>query len=147
MGQPDSPELTEADLDETKALDRRFTEAISRKDLDAVMACVWDHPDLVWVLNGVVHRGPDAVRTAVKALFDQHESVHLEVNEVTVFPAGDTVVGVGTATYDLKPLDGGPRQLLVERWSDVRRKVDGRWVYVLDHTTHLSGKEGATRSA
>jgi hypothetical protein len=27
--------------------------------------------------------------------------------------------------------------LMVERWSDLRRKIDGRWVYVLDHTTVL----------
>ena len=43
-------------------------------------------------------------------------------------------IGVGTFTYDLKPTDG-PRQLMVERWSDLRRKIDGRWVYVLDHST------------
>ena len=146
MGQPDSPELAQADLDEAKALDRRLTEAIGRKDLDGVMACVWNHPDLVWVLNGVVYRGPDAVRSAVKELLDNHESISLEVNDVTVTQSGNHVVGVGTATYHLKPVDG-PGKLLVERWSDVRRKVDGRWVYVLDHTTHLPGEEEEPRSA
>ena len=85
MPEHDSPQaLTTADLAEaTHELDRRFTESMSRKDLDAAMACFWDDPDVVVALNGDVHRGPDAVRAAIKEMFDQHESVRLEVNEVT----------------------------------------------------------------
>ena len=125
---------TGADLAEAKELDRRLIEAMERKDLDAVMACFWDNPDLFVVLDGKVKRGPPAVRAAFKELFDQNESVRLEVNEVTHLPSGDGVIGVGTATYELKS-EGGPPRLMVERWSDLRRKIGGRWVYVLDHTT------------
>ena len=98
------------------------------------MDCFWNDPALVVVLGGHVQRGPDAVRAALKEMFDQNESIRLKVDEVTHLPSGDGVIGVGTATYDLKPANG-PRQLMVERWSDLRRKIDGRWVYVLDHTT------------
>ena len=126
--------LTEADLAEAKDLDRQLTQAMGRKDLDAVMACFWNDPDLVLALNGDVYRGPDAVRARLKELFDQNESIRLEVNEVTHIPSGDGVIGIGTATYEFKPASG-PRQLMVERWSDLRRKIDGNWVYVLDHTT------------
>jgi len=126
--------LSEADLAEAKDLDRQLTEAMGRKDLDAAMACFWDDPDLVVALNGDVHRGPDAVRGALKAMFDQNESISVEVNEVTHLPSGVGVIGVGTATYEFRPASGPP-QLMVERWSDLRRKIDGRWVYVLDHTT------------
>ncbi|MCK4542524.1 MAG: nuclear transport factor 2 family protein [Spirochaetales bacterium] len=128
--------LTKADLSEAKDLDRRFTEALRRKDLDAAMACFWNDPDLVVVLNGKVHRGPDAVRASIKEMFDQNESIRVEVDEVTHLPSGDGVIGVGTATFDLKP-SGSSSQLMVERWSDLRRKIDGRWVYVHDHTTVL----------
>ncbi len=126
--------LAEADLAEAKDLDRRFTEAMSQKDLDAAMACFWNGPDLVVVLNGNVYLGHHAARAAIKEVFDQNETVRLEVNEITHVPSGDGVIGIGTATYELKPA-GGPRKLMVERWSDLRRKIDGRWVYVLDHTT------------
>ena len=96
--------------------------------------CFWNDPDLVLALNGDVHRGPEAVRAAIKGMFDQNESIRMEVNEVTHLPSGDGVIGVGTATYEFQPASG-PSQLMVERWSDLRRKIDGRWVYVLDHTT------------
>jgi ketosteroid isomerase-like protein len=69
-------------------------------------------------------------------MFDQNESIRVEVDEVTHLPSGDGVIGVGTATFDLKP-SGSSSQLMVERWSDLRRKIDGRWVYVHDHTTVL----------
>lgn len=126
--------LSEGELAEAKELDRKLCEAISRKDLDAAMACFWDDPDVVAVIAGEVQKGPDAVRSGLKQLFDQNESVGLEVNEITYLRSGDGIIGVGTATFDLKPVNG-QRQLLVERWSDLRRKIDGRWVYVLDHTT------------
>ena len=125
---------TKADHFEAKDLDRRFAEALSRKDLDAAMACFWNDPDLIVVLDGNVHRGPAAVRNGIKELFDSSESISMEVNEVTYVESVDGVIGVGTATLDLKHV-GGPRQLMVERWSDLRRKIDGHWVYVLDHTT------------
>ena len=130
---------TKADLDEAKDLDRRLTEAVSRKDIDAAMACFWDNPDLVMLFRGQVYRGTDAVRASFEELFDQNESIRLEVNEITHLPSGDGLIGVGTATYELKP-EGGPRKLMVERWSDLRRKINGRWVYVLDHTTEIPEK-------
>ena len=135
MGKNVSAEsLSEAGLAEAKDLDRRLCDAISRKDLDAAMACFWDSPDMVAVIAGSVQKGPAAVRQGMKQLFEQNESVSLEVNDVTYLRSGDGVIGVGTATFSLKPTDGQP-QLVVERWSDLRRKIDGRWVYVLDHTT------------
>ena len=128
--------LTDAELAEAKELDQRLCEAFGRKDLDAAMACFWDSPDLIAVIAGSVQKGPAAVRDGLKQMFDQNESLRLEVNEVTYLRSGDGVIGVGTATFDLKPVNG-ERQLMVERWSDLRRKIDGRWVYVLDHATML----------
>jgi uncharacterized protein (TIGR02246 family) len=131
-----SPSLSEADLAAAKELDQRLTEAMSRKDVDAVMACFSNDADLVVVLDGTVYRGPEEMRAGVQAMFDHNESVKLEVNEISLVPSGDAIIGVGTATHDHRPRSGA-RKLVVERWSDLRRKIDGRWVYVLNHTTHL----------
>ena len=132
----DEPSLYNTDLAEMKELDRRLAEALSNKDIEAAMECFWNDPGLVLMLNGTIFRGPEAARAAIKEMFDQNESINVEVNEITHLPSGDGVVGVGTATYALKPMEG-PRRLMVERWSDLRRKIDGKWVFVLDHTTHL----------
>lgn len=126
--------LTDAEMAEAKDLDRRLCEAFGKKDLEAAMACFWDSPDLVAVIGGQVQHGPSEVREGIRKLFEQNESLKLEVNEISYVRSGDGVIGVGTATFHLQP-PGGRRQLMVERWSDLRRKIDGRWVYVLDHTT------------
>jgi uncharacterized protein (TIGR02246 family) len=115
-------------------LAQRFTTAMSRKDLEGAMSCFWNSPELIVVLFGNVQRGYDSVRNGIAAMFEQNETVKLTINEISYVRVGGMVMAVGTATYDLKP-KGGPAMQLVERWTDLERRIDGRWVYVLDHAT------------
>jgi ketosteroid isomerase-like protein len=124
------------DLSEAKDLDRQFVQAMSAKDLDAAMACFWDSPDLIVVLFGNVQRGAEAVWAGISRMFAENDSVRLTVNEANYVPVGDAVMTVGTATYDLQPT-GGPSVQIVEVWTDLKRKIGGRWVYVLDQATMI----------
>ena len=129
--------LNQMDLQAQKELDHRFCQAMSGKDLDGVMSCLWNDSNLIVVLfDGTVYRGWDNVREAVGHLFGGFPSVRLDIDEVSHIPLGDGAAAVGTATYQLQGADGST-QRIVERWTDVRRKVDGRWVYVLDHAHAL----------
>ena len=129
--------LSQADLQSQRELDSAFCNAMSRKDLAGVMQCLWHDPNLVVVLfDATVYRGWDAVRDAVQQLFDTFPEVRLEIDEVSHVPVGDGIVAVGTATYSLQAADGSAVRI-VERWTDLRRKVDGRWIYVLDHAHAL----------
>ena len=101
------------------------------------MQCLWHDPNLVVVLwDATVYRGWDSVRNAVQQLFDTFPKVSLGIDEVSHVPVGDGIVAVGTATYNLQSADGSAVRI-VERWTDLRRKVDGRWIYVLDHAHAL----------
>jgi ketosteroid isomerase-like protein len=132
-----SSTISEEDLQAQEELDQAFCSAMSRKDLEGVMKCLWDDPNLVVVLwDATVYRGPDAIRAAAQQLFDTFPVVQLKINEVSHVPVGDGVVAVGTATYDLQAPDGSAVRI-IERWTDLRRKIDGRWVYVLDHAHEL----------
>jgi ketosteroid isomerase-like protein len=126
--------LSAADLAGVKDLAQRFVDSINRKDLDGTMACVWNSPDMVWVSFGTVIRGWDGFRGGVSQMFTSNETVKIAVTDISYVPVGDAVMAVGTATIDMQPKNG-PSQHIVERWTDVERKIDGRWVYVLDHTT------------
>jgi ketosteroid isomerase-like protein len=129
--------LNQIDLQAQKELDHRFCEAMSRKDLNGVMSCLWNDPNLIVVLfDGTVYRGWESVREAVGHLFTSFLSVRLDIDEVTHIPLGDGAAAVGTATYQLQAPDGST-QRVVERWTDLRRQVDGRWIYVLDHAHAL----------
>ena len=123
-------------IETAKDLDWRLCEAMSRKDLDALMAFFWDSPDLIVVLFGNLLRGEEAVRASIAQMFKHNESIKVTILESRSVPVGDAVMTVGTATYDLKPKNGTSVQI-VEVWTDLIRKIDGRWVYVLDHATMI----------
>jgi ketosteroid isomerase-like protein len=129
--------ISEQDLRSQRELDHAFCTAMSRKDLAGVMQCLWHDPNLVVVLwDATVYRGWESVRDAVQKLFDTFPEVRLEIDEVIHVPVGDGIVAVGTATYSLRAADGSTVRI-VERWTDLRRSVDGRWIYVLDHAHAL----------
>jgi ketosteroid isomerase-like protein len=122
----------------TEDLDHRFTGGMSRMDIEQVMGCFWNSPDLILVVyDGTVFRGFDAVRNAVQQMFAQCETLSLVIDEVSHIRQGESVFAVGTATYEMKTNEGDS-QKITERWTDVRRKVDGRWVYVMDHAHALA---------
>ena len=129
-----APSLAGADLLVVQEqLDQRFCESVSQRDIEQFMSCFWNSPDLIFVgFDGTVLRGADNVRQAMEGSFTQSESLGMVIDEVCHIPAGESVFAVGTATFEMRAKDGTSQQV-VERWTDVRRKVDGRWVYVLVH--------------
>jgi len=118
-------------------LSERFLAAFAAKDLDGVMDCFWNSPDLVLVLeNGFVVRGWDNVRFGVEMMLNSHDAVLLEVNEVSRFRLGANVYSVGTATWTRTA--NGVSTSFVETWTDVAKKVNGKWVYIMDHAHDLT---------
>ncbi len=129
--------LSSEELQANQELDRRFVDAMSHKNIEQVMSCVWDSPDLIFVgIDGTVVLGADGFRKSVEDWFAQCESLSLVVDEIRHIPVGDSVFAVGTATYTIQGKDGSVNKL-TERWTDVRRKIGGRWIYVLDHAHAL----------
>lgn len=116
-------------------LDERFLTAMAEKDVDAAMSCFIDSPELVAVIWGNEYRGPTQLKEAMTTLFEQYDEIALIIDRVHEFRSGDSVIAVGQATYTLRK--GEVQSKLSEIWSDVRRKVNGRWVYVLDHAEVL----------
>ena len=134
----DVQQLSDEDLAANQELDRQFVEAMSQKDVEKVMSLFWNSPHFVLVTHdGTVHLGWGNARKALQEMFAGLESARLEINEVTHARSGDCVLAVGTATYQMEPRFGQPQQL-TERWTDVRRKIGGRWVYVLDQAHALA---------
>src|SRR3972149_6296942 len=130
--------LTAADLLANQELDQRFIESMSKMDIEKLMSCFWNSPDLIFVdFDGTVNRGSDNIRKVFEQFFTQFDSLNLVCDEISHIRAGNSVFAVGTATYTMQTKDGTSQQV-TQRWSDVRGKVEGRWVYVLDHVHFLS---------
>ena len=130
--------LSSEDLLANQELNQRFVDGMCQKNIEQVMSCIWDSPDFIFVAtDGTVFLGSDNFRKTIEEWFVQFESLHCVIDEVKHIPAGDSVFAVGTGTYELKSKDGSLLKLR-ERWTDVRQKIGGRWIYVLDHAQVLT---------
>ena len=122
---------------ENRELDRQRVEAFNRKDVEQLMMMRWNSPDLVDVFpDGTVFRGWDNVRQGLEQFFAGLEAIRLEVTEVSYIPSVDGVLAVGTYTVQLQPKEG-PLQQMTACWTDFRRKHEGNWVIVYEHTHAL----------
>jgi uncharacterized protein (TIGR02246 family) len=125
--------LTGTDLLDNLELERLFCEGMAQRNVEQVMSCFWNSPGVIFVdFEANVFLGSDNVRKVIEGFLAQFESLHLVIDEITRFRAGETVLAVGTATYEMQMKDGTSRRV-TERWTDVRVKADGRWVYAMDH--------------
>jgi ketosteroid isomerase-like protein len=122
---------------ENQDLDTRMITAMSRKDIDGVMSCFANSPELIAVLWGTEMHGVAELRRAVESIFSECEQLQLRIDRISRVRNGDNVLAVGHATYVM--VRGGVPSTVRELWTDARRKVDGRWVYMLNHAEILAG--------
>lgn len=116
----------------------KFQSSFENGDVDGVMSCFWNSPDVILVLeNGQVVRGWDNIRMGVQNTIENTDARSVVVDEVEQFRLGENVYSVGTATWTITP-KGGTEFSYTERWTDVIRKVSGQWVYLVDHAHDLT---------
>ena len=133
--------LSDEDLLANQELNQRIGEGMIQKNIEQIMSCIWDSPDFVFVAtDGTVFLGSENFRKATKAWFAAFESIDVVEEEARFIPAGDSLLVVGKATYTLTAKDGSSHKL-PEVWTDVRKKIGGRWVMVLDHAHALNTPE------
>ena len=130
--------LSEEDILANQELNQRFVDGICQKNIEQIMSCVWDSPDFVFVAtDGTIFLGSENFRKATEAWFSAFKSIDVALLEIKFIPAGDSLLVVGKATYTLTAEDGSSHKL-PEVWTDVRKKIDGRWIMVLDHAHALT---------
>ncbi len=114
-------------------LDKKFIEAYNNRDTDSIMETYWNSPDLVSFPPGVMESlGWEATKKAMQEEFANAPDFVLELTESNIVAVGDAIVGYGKWRYTIKIPNAEP--MIVEgRYSDVKAKRDGKWVYILDH--------------
>ena len=108
--------------------------AFKAGDAEAVSACYAD--DAVMWLSGVpMARGRDAIRDTYTGFLSgvtiQDASLHLIDEKVM----GDTRVGWGTYSISVVDKASKAESVVTGRYTDIQKKVDGRWLYIVDHAS------------
>jgi uncharacterized protein (TIGR02246 family) len=121
------------EIDEVSAVDC-FLPAFRAGDADAVTACY--APDAVlWIPGAPMAKGSQAIHDMLAGWFGT-----VSVKEMTIERMGGSTVGdesVNWGTYKLVVVakEGGAETTTVGRFVDVSRKIDGKWLYVVDHAS------------
>jgi len=88
---------------------------------------------MLWVNFGTVVWGYDGFRSGLGQMFERNDTVKIAVTDITYVPVGDMIMA-WHRDIDLQPKAAptGARRGALDRPGE---EIDGRWVYVLDHTT------------
>lgn len=131
----ENKESPEQMIASAKALDQQFVESFSKGDVDGVMATYWNSPDLVsYPPDSMEVRGWQAAKDALAQSFSQMPGASLELLESNNKVEGDVVLGFGKWRLTITPPEGDP-MVINGRYTDVKAKRDGKWVYILDHAS------------
>ncbi len=118
-----------------KALDQQFIDAYNNLDVDGVMACYWNSPELVSYPPGnMVEHGPAEVKHGLTDFFNSVPALKLELTETHYKVVGDAVLGWGLWHMEIPTPDGQSMEMN-GRFLDVKAKRDGKWVYIIDHAS------------
>jgi len=122
-----------ADSGQGKA-DACWRKAFLAGDADATAACY--APDAVfWPPGGTMATGSKAIRDSYAKFFADNK-----VATVDIKPLGDRTIGMDSAswgTYSLTytPKAGGAMKTETGRYNELSRKINGHWLYVVDHAS------------
>jgi uncharacterized protein (TIGR02246 family) len=111
-----------------------WNKAFVASDADAVALCY--APDAVmWFPGGPMASGRDAIREGYKGFFTGNTIKSAVLSPMGGTTAGDTAVAWGTYTIVMVSKESGAEVTEVGRYTDVQKKIDGRWQYVVDHAS------------
>ncbi|WEN14243.1 nuclear transport factor 2 family protein [Rhodanobacter sp. AS-Z3] len=103
-------------------------------DADAVAKCY--AADAVFWLPGVpTMRGRAAIREGYAGFFADIKVKSAKLVEMGRFAHGDEVSTWGTFTVVSMSKKDGKEMTEHGRYTDVSRRIDGRWVYLVDHAS------------
>lgn len=114
-----------------KELDSRFLAAFNKGDVDGMLATYWNSPELVSF-------PPDKLVCQGWAEVKQHltngatmSGLELRLVDMHYRVAGDCVIGWGQWRMNIP----GVASEAEGRYTDVKAKRDGKWVFLLDHAS------------
>jgi uncharacterized protein (TIGR02246 family) len=117
-----------------EAVDQAWLKAAKANDLDGILACY--APDAVMYPPDVlVAKGKDAIREDYKNLLAAMTIRDATVSDTHYETHGDTAIARGLFTLTLVPKAGGDPIPMQGRFVEVCRKVNGKWLYVIDHAS------------
>ena len=118
-----------------RALDDSFAKAYNNADVDAIMDTYWNSPEVVlFDPGGMQNIGWDNIKASMTETFASAPGGKFEFTETNQKVAGDIVIGWGLWAFTMTTPDGSTFKM-EGRYTDVKARRDGKWVYIIDHAS------------
>jgi uncharacterized protein (TIGR02246 family) len=108
--------------------------AMNANDLEAVMKC-YATDATRWLHGAMRLDGAEAIRATYAGWLGANSIVKAELINRKAETSGNLSVGWGEYTVTMKPKAGGDAVTLKGRFTDVAKKRNGKWQYVVDHAS------------
>ncbi len=136
--QPAKPAHSEEEMiAAAKAVDAKFVEEINKENLDGVMSCYWNSPDLVVYSPGEMElKGYEATKQSFANFFKDMPGARHEMLGTEYRAAGDIVYCWGKVRLTVPAADSlTAPQTMEGRYTSVFAYKDSGMVYILDHAS------------
>jgi uncharacterized protein (TIGR02246 family) len=109
-----------------------FSAAMKTGDADALSMC-YAEDAVLWFPGGPMAKGRKAIRDGFAGFFSE-----VTITDIAMTPLGQETLGDAQAswgTYAITMEDKATHAVTIERgrYTDVQKKIDGRWLYIVDH--------------
>lgn len=108
--------------------------AFAAGDADAVSAC-YAEDAVLWLPNMPMLKGREAIRAGYADFFAHFTIKSMELTEAGHVRTGDESSSWGSFRLVTVSRDDGKESVEVGRYTDISRKIDGQWRYLVDHAS------------
>lgn len=115
-----------------KALGNAFVAALIKGDAKAV-ANFYSKDAIMFSSDAGPFKGREAIRKDFAGFFSQMQIVSARIIDSSYTVVGDFCYGGGIGSMTVRPKAGGDTMTINLRFTDVQRRINGRWLYVSDH--------------
>lgn len=116
------------------SVDAAWLKAIKAGDVEAATACY--APDAVgWFPGTPIAKGKPAIHDAYQAWLSGVTIQDAKLTELGSKINGNESVSWGTYSVTSTPKSGGSSTTTTGRYTEVAKKIDGKWLYEVDHAS------------
>jgi uncharacterized protein (TIGR02246 family) len=115
-------------------VDAAWVKAIKANDVEALTACY--APDAVgWFPGSPMAKGKQAIHDSYQAWLSGVTIQDAKITELGSRTNGNESIGWGTWSVTSTPKNGGSPSVANGRYTEVAKKVNGKWLYEVDHAS------------
>lgn len=126
--------LSAAEPTGTEALDAAWTKAMKAGDVNAVMAC-YANDAVLWFPGSAEARGEKAIRDEYTGFFGANTVTDITITNAHHETHQNLSVGWANFSMTMQPKAGGAPATMHGRYTEVAKKIDGKWKYVADQAS------------